>query len=101
MKTLQRVRHEQQLYAGRRICDGHGVQICLVSAESWSEANAAPRASNVCRPGLVDKQRATDSPLRLSPEQLEPVLWEGERFVVRPVVFDPTGIAPIADVRWG
>ena len=97
---MQRISHEQQLYAGLRICDGHGVQICLVSAESWSEAFGR-LARRMFATRLVDKQRATDSPFRLSPEQIEPVLWEGERFVVRSVVFDPTGIAPIADVRWG
>jgi hypothetical protein len=97
---MELIGQEQQLYAGRRICDGHEVQICLVSAGSRPEAFDR-LAHRMFATRLVDKQKATDSPLVLSPEQIEPVLWEGERFDVFPVVFDPTGIAPIADVRWG
>jgi hypothetical protein len=51
-------------------------------------------------PRLVEKHRFDDPALLLSKEQIQAVLWESERFVVFPVVFDPTGIATIAHERW-
>jgi hypothetical protein len=48
----------------------------------------------------VEKDLGNDPTRECTPEQIEAVLWESERFVVFPVVFDPTGIAMLASVRW-
>jgi len=48
----------------------------------------------------VEKDLGNDPTRECTPEQIEAVLWESARFVVFPVVFDPTGIAMLASVRW-
>ena len=96
---MEREGQERQLYAGRRTCDGHEVEVCLCSASSEHEAfHRLARRMFATR--LVEKYQGDDPTLRLTSEQIETVLWESERFAVCPVVFDPPGIATLASVRW-
>ena len=96
---MELIGQEKQLYAGRRICDGQEMEVCLRSASSEQEAfHRLARRMFIAR--LVEKHRFDDPAFRLSKEQIQAVLWEAERFVVFPVVFDPTGIATIAHERW-
>ncbi len=96
---MELIGQEKQLYAGRRTCDGHEVEVRLCSA--YSEQEAFHRlARRMFATRLVEKHFFADPTLRLTSELIETVLWESERFVVFPVVFDPTGIATIANERW-
>lgn len=96
---MELIGQEKQLYAGRRICDGQEVEVCLCFASSEQEEfHRLARRMFTAR--LVEKHRFDDPMLRFSKEHIQPVLWESERFVVFPVVFDPTGIATLAHERW-
>jgi len=99
MHLMERIGQEKQLYAGRRTCAGHEVEVCLSYASSPQEAfHRLARRMFATR--LVKKDQGDDPTRQLSLEQIKAVLWESERFVVFPVVFDPTGIATLANVRW-
>jgi len=99
MHLMELIGQEKQLYAGRRICDGQEVEVCLSYASSPQEAFGR-LARRMFTARLVEKDLGNDPTREFTPEQIEAVLWESERFVVFPVVFDPTGIAMLASVRW-
>lgn len=96
---MERIGPEKQLYAGRRICAGQEVEVCLSYASSPQDAFGR-LARRMFATRLVEKHQGADPVLLLTRAHIEPVLWEEERFVVFPVAFDPTGIATIANERW-
>jgi hypothetical protein len=99
MHLMELIGQEKQLYAGRRICDGQEVEVCLSYASSPQEAFGR-LARRMFTARFLKKDLGNDPTREFTPEQIEAVLWESERFVIFPVVFDPTGIAMLARVRW-